>query len=705
MVCNIYKRKLEIYLQYLSKINNIKFTTREVEIIACVLNHNNNKKIASILLISNRTVETHILSISKKINCSSREFFSDFIEAANLSRLFNEYYNYVLIEAFFYKQLKYIKRLLSYQQFTCFLCHTEIDENNQHVLRQLMKDLKEVNVLVKDVRQVKPEIHKPEYFLILSDNYKDIASPANITSAAESNVIDFNKQNYYLNTFQLLEKITSLPQLKEIGQEFAAKCSEILKNLDPQTVNGEQNQKITSEKPLKNSINRHNFRVKLLIALPVFGLLVFFAAITYPPLNLAFLKPDDQNRFEVLLSELKNIPLSTDYTTPEQVQKNYNRIKTVENIISLSLTQDFTKYLTGTAVSATDLVQYLYKLFALANYYAYNSHDAKKAEEILIYAKHLAEEYVTQFSTLKLNFEELPIEDVYAELKIIQDLPEVYARIIYSLGRVYLYTKNGAKSLKYLEQAKYLGNQLGLFEGYLSDRSGLGIIKFNEIEKTIRQEISEQQRQHLQQLMTLYLQLKNCDAKYIVNYTPGLNSQQSLIPKEDIYNVVECSQQIIKILTTLIASTNSTEAKRHYLKQIENEFVDNNNKSGILKISEGLSNKKKASVYNSLGMLLLNLFNEQDDPTLQFFYDQIRKSLNLKQNTQLEIIEEIFLLAGSLSRNSDFTKADSYGGLAKLYRKKLTIKELPPHEKNRLIQLIDKLEKKQDDINRMINRN
>src|ERR1043165_831037 len=64
----------------ITQINGIKITSKEVDIIACILNGRSTKTIASFLSISPKTVETHLRNIMQKLGCHSRESIINFFE-------------------------------------------------------------------------------------------------------------------------------------------------------------------------------------------------------------------------------------------------------------------------------------------------------------------------------------------------------------------------------------------------------------------------------------------------------------------------------------------------------------------------------------------------------------------------------------------------------------------------------------------------
>ena len=96
-----FDRKDSIYNKCLQEIAGIYFTAREIDIIACMLNKRSTKKIASMLCISPRTVETHIHNIMIKIGINSKDRIVDFIEKSGKLRYVRQYYLGVLTQKLF----------------------------------------------------------------------------------------------------------------------------------------------------------------------------------------------------------------------------------------------------------------------------------------------------------------------------------------------------------------------------------------------------------------------------------------------------------------------------------------------------------------------------------------------------------------------------------------------------------------------------
>ena len=92
----------------LHTISNIRFTARESEVLACLLFNRKEKKIAEILSISPRTIESHIANIKMKLSGCSKEQIIDFLEVSDKVNDLRNIYSKLLIQ-----------KLLIKQQFFC----------------------------------------------------------------------------------------------------------------------------------------------------------------------------------------------------------------------------------------------------------------------------------------------------------------------------------------------------------------------------------------------------------------------------------------------------------------------------------------------------------------------------------------------------------------------------------------------------------
>ncbi|MBL0941731.1 MAG: tetratricopeptide repeat protein [Alphaproteobacteria bacterium] len=101
----------DIPIKTLTTINGLKFTAREIDIIACLISGRSSKAIGTFLAIEEKTVETHKYNIMRKLECNSRESIRDFIEkSGKFSEIKNHYVN-LLVEVTFKQRLQEILAL------------------------------------------------------------------------------------------------------------------------------------------------------------------------------------------------------------------------------------------------------------------------------------------------------------------------------------------------------------------------------------------------------------------------------------------------------------------------------------------------------------------------------------------------------------------------------------------------------------------
>ena len=122
---------------YVKKIRNISFTKREIDVISCVINNRGLKKVSQILLISPRTVETHIQNILLKIKGSSQEFIRDFVEKSGESSAINNHYNTIKIRGVFESQIKTLFSTLKNKSFTGKILIATADSKIDYLIKVL----------------------------------------------------------------------------------------------------------------------------------------------------------------------------------------------------------------------------------------------------------------------------------------------------------------------------------------------------------------------------------------------------------------------------------------------------------------------------------------------------------------------------------------------------------------------------------------
>ena len=129
------KAALSIFIQ------GVKFTYRELEIIACLLNGRSPKTIASLLSISPRTIETHIANVIRKVGCHSRERMIDFIEKSGNAFQIRKHYQHLLIQADFKKRLEEISCLMRHKTLVCHIVYERQQEDQESIIHRIEKHL------------------------------------------------------------------------------------------------------------------------------------------------------------------------------------------------------------------------------------------------------------------------------------------------------------------------------------------------------------------------------------------------------------------------------------------------------------------------------------------------------------------------------------------------------------------------------------
>ena len=91
-IASSYSRYKELYQKHLAEINGIKFTIREIDIIACIIHNRGDKKIATVCNIAVTTVSTHARNIMTKLGSHSKDQIIDFVEKAGAFKALGEHY-------------------------------------------------------------------------------------------------------------------------------------------------------------------------------------------------------------------------------------------------------------------------------------------------------------------------------------------------------------------------------------------------------------------------------------------------------------------------------------------------------------------------------------------------------------------------------------------------------------------------------------
>ena len=323
----------------------------------------------------------------------------------------------------------------------------------------------------------------------------------------------------------------------------------------------------------------------------------------------------------------------------------------------------------------------------------------------LLHAKTIAEHYVQHRNKNSIDFNKLSTEELLSELEIIAHLPQIYARIIYSFGRTYIYTDKPEDGLKYFELSKDLGLKLNLFDGYLSELRGFLPIRIEQIERAIKVKNSDKANLILQlkQIIASFNTLKNDNNSYVLDYNPLFIKQNFIIPSTHEYNVLHCDCSIINMYNLLIKIDADGEAIESYIEAINNILHHQRSFRSPIKKADNIAPRKKAFLYNGLGDVMLTLWSKG------YHHNKIQQTiehtLHIKSINILDLAESLFMQAKAVSRAADYTKADAYDGLIKVYQQRLGQGHITTKQKEELLAKIKDYTNKKNIINQTLHRN
>ena len=126
-------------------VASLRLTHREYDVLACLLENQASKKIAPILSISVKGVDTHILNIMRKLNQSARTNVIDFAKKSGCAKALHEHYLDLFAVSEFRKTLKIIKQHIRTQNVVCkILC------NDKELKERIESDLQSLNIACFD---------------------------------------------------------------------------------------------------------------------------------------------------------------------------------------------------------------------------------------------------------------------------------------------------------------------------------------------------------------------------------------------------------------------------------------------------------------------------------------------------------------------------------------------------------------------------
>ncbi len=655
----------EIYKKYLNVVDGIKFTPRECDVLSGIISTRGDKKIAAICSISPKTVSVHVYNIMNKLRCNSKEQIIDFIEKAGVAKLFRECYSHLMARYYFDVALSKIAKTLPKESICCSI---EPSLEEESLYKEVVEDLNIAGI--KLVHFKKPEQYK---------------------------ILDLSKmksESYYEDLLSAVAMAYN-QELESIISEFISNISAVKKLSGNVIVITPSNKDKTF---LQNLVVALMERPK---SFTVAGIvLIFILGIAFELyLNLVSQHTFDNKAMQAAINDLHSfvaIAKSNTFTAnnldKEQVSKNQSIIKRVESLSNCRNRKSVQQYLLNGDTPHELILNYIHAIQALASYYMYNEHDGIKSKEILLHAKKVTEVYLNKRNKKPVDFDNLKPEEILPELQIIKGFPEMYTRVVYSLGRTSIYNKQYEDGKKCFEITKYLGQELGLFEGYLSVSAGILAI---EMQKTLDMKNPVAEIERLKWLLSSFEAVQRDNKLYILDYNPNIQEQQTINPSTHKHNVLHCQSSILNIYSNLILVDDHKKIA-DYDKIVARIAVE------ALANLASAAPRKRSFFYNSVGANILALFDRGYANSK--ITEVAAKIVNKKSGNDLDIAFELYELSKSSSREVDYTKADAYDGAVKVLERKAKFLDKSSEELKQLVEEKKNYESSRDAINKTLDR-
>jgi DNA-binding CsgD family transcriptional regulator/tetratricopeptide (TPR) repeat protein len=242
----------EIYLEHLSTINDISFTPREIDVIACLLNARRTSQIASILSIAPRTVTTHFRNIMLRLGCNSQESIINFIERSHKLHILRDYYSSLLIKLAFEKLLEEVSKLKREENPTCFLVFWKEKTLKNALLSHLENHLNDSGIKVEVQEQkldgkVENVISKNKTLLLFIEEKDQQEFSKDLLIFNSVNLHD--EKNYYFAFLKIIASLFPSVNLETILTSFREKYDEMQSiSGDKHSRNYQHNRSLRSQK-------------------------------------------------------------------------------------------------------------------------------------------------------------------------------------------------------------------------------------------------------------------------------------------------------------------------------------------------------------------------------------------------------------------------------------------------------------------------
>jgi tetratricopeptide (TPR) repeat protein len=214
LISSLFKNKVSLLT-----IKGSKFTQREIDIIACLLQGRSQKTIAALLSIAPRTVETHVRNIMLKLECNSSEGIRDSIEKSGNFFILREHYQALLIQAAFEKQLYSLAHLMREKKLICYLVWEEEQTDISALIKKLDHDLRHLGIQPL-IKAIKKENFDTSILIGKDTLEKEIILGVALTDSLEKLLDTYKSLTQYNDLFLLLFFTDEKEEPSKSSQEY-----------------------------------------------------------------------------------------------------------------------------------------------------------------------------------------------------------------------------------------------------------------------------------------------------------------------------------------------------------------------------------------------------------------------------------------------------------------------------------------------------
>jgi len=229
---------------YLKPVKGIKFTPKEIDVIACLLGGRSPKTIAPFLSVNPRTVETHLRNIMNKIGGNSRHEIRDFIEKSEQFSGIRVHYLHLLTHVSFETCLNEISGLVGKTKPSCLILTPNKKGEKAELSQRLARDLTragikivlrksfDTNVTAEEKSQtdyaisiaVKIDQNEMKTELCLYDHSKNLTS---ISQSSPTRIELRTNESLYYTIFAVLKIILPTLNIEQVIAKFKKHDEEI----------------------------------------------------------------------------------------------------------------------------------------------------------------------------------------------------------------------------------------------------------------------------------------------------------------------------------------------------------------------------------------------------------------------------------------------------------------------------------------------